>query len=427
MHEAIPWRTRVVIYCPGLLGEPDRPIYPLSRFNELDLADSAVHSEYDLSTIWAHLMRHAPIHRMSSDGSAYWVLSRHRDVLNMLRDSVTFTSERGNVIDNLLAGGDSAGGRMLVLSDARRHRELGSVIRGAFTPKWLAAIVRDVERNARDLVASAVDRGTCDFATDVAASIPQCAIGDMMGIPHTDRAELMRLTSSALSAQGAPLTREAAWIAKNEVLAYFADLAAERRRRPADHDLLSLLVTADFGGQLMPLEEVILNSYTFLLAGEETTRLAMTGGVRALAQDPNLWASLRRGELNMRRVVEELLRWTTPALHVARTATIDSMIYDQTIARGDIVTAWMAAANRDPEVFAEPTGLDMTRDPNPHLSFGYGPHFCLGSYLARAELTAVLIAMCEAVSAIELAGSGQRLYSNFLSGYFRLPVHMVAA
>lgn len=400
-----------------------RPALAPEPLDHLDLADPLLHADHDLGPLWRRLRAEAPVHWQpeTARGPGFWAVSGYADVVSVLSDSETFTSERGNVLDTLLAGGDSAAGQMLAVTDGRPHQALRSALLKPFSPRSLGVVVDSVRRSTRALVEEAVERGEVDFAEDVAAHIPLAAICDLLGVPAAERRHIIELTSSALSsADGAP-TEEATWSSRNGLLLYFSELAAQRRAKPYD-DVVSLLVTKEIDGRPLTHEEIVFNCYSIIMGGHETTRFAMIGGLHALMEHGEQWRALKTGRVEVAPAVEEVLRWTTPALHSGRTATRDVLLEDRFVEAGDIVVTWLASANRDERVFDRPDEFDLARTPNKHLSFAHGSHFCLGSFLARAELTALLESLVELVASAEPAGEPRYVYSNFLSGMSALPV-----
>ncbi|MFI6439349.1 cytochrome P450 [Streptomyces sp. NPDC050759] len=399
-----------------------RTIRP-EELDTLNLADPRLHAEDELSAVWRHLREHEPVHWNPATETApgFWVVTRHTDVTSVYRDNTTFTSEGGNVLETLLAGGDSAAGRMLAITDGDRHRELRRVLMSAFTPRALQPVVASVRRTVDRLLREAIDKGNCDFAADVAAGIPLGAICDLLGVPESDRAHVLSLTSSALGSHDADGTAADAWIAKSEILLYFANLA--RDRRDSGHaDVIALLAGSTVNGFPLDDDEIMLNCYSLILGGDETARLSMVGAALALVEHPDQWQALKQGDAGVDTAVEEILRWTTPALHSGRTATTDTEIAGRPIRAGDIVTVWNASANHDEQVFADPGRLRLDRTPNKHCTFAYGPHFCLGAYLARAEIGAVLEGLRDLVEDMERTGPAKPVYSNFLSGLGSLPL-----
>ncbi|TXS46334.1 cytochrome P450 [Streptomyces sp. uw30] len=404
-----------------------RTIAP-EELDTLNLADPRMHAESDLSAVWRHLRELAPVHWNPATGTApgFWVVTRHADVTSVYRDSARFTSEGGNVLETLLAGGDTATGRMLAITDGEKHAGLRRVLMSAFSPRALEPIVESVRRTVTRLLGDALERGTCDFAADVAAGIPLGAICDLLGVPDRDRAYVLSLTSSALGSHDADSTAADAWIARNEILLYFAGLA--RDRRGSGHsDVIALLAGSEVNGLPLDDDEIMLNCYSLILGGDETARLSMAGAALALLEHPDQWQALKRGDAAIDTAVEEILRWTTPALHSGRTATTDTEVGGRPVKEGEIVTVWNASANRDERVFEAPAELRLDRTPNKHVTFAYGPHFCLGAYLARAEIAAVLAGLRDLVAEMEQTGPAKPVYSNFLSGLGALPLSLKAA
>jgi cytochrome P450 len=199
------------------------------------------------------------------------------------------------------------------------------------------------------------------------------------------------------------------------------DLGRHRRRDPGD-DVVSMIATAEVGDSQLTLEEVALNCYSLILGGDESSRVSAICAVKALAEHPDQWRALRTGGASLDLAVEEVIRWATPALHFARTATEDMEIGGQPVRARDIVTMWNISANNDEDVFSAPRRFDLTRSPNKHLSFGHGPHFCVGAFLGRMELRALLGALTQSVTDIQLTGTPTPIYSNFLNGHSSLPV-----
>ncbi|MFH8386635.1 cytochrome P450 [Kitasatospora sp. NPDC018058] len=344
---------------------------------------------------------------------------------SLYRDNECFTSEGGNVLETLLQGGDSAAGRMLAVSDGHRHKRLRQLVLKAFSPGALDVIIERVRVATRKLMVEAVaGDGECDFARDVAAHIPLTAICDLLGVPDQDRAYILSLTSSAISSDREDQTAADAWESKSEILLYFAGLARERRDNTPHNDVVGLLATSKIDGEDITHDEIMLNCYSLILGGDETARLSMIGAVQALIEHPEQWRSLKSGDAAIETAVEEVLRWTTPAIHSGRTAVVDTTVRGQEIKAGDIVTIWNSSANRDEEKFPEPGRFDLTRTPNRHLTFAYGPHFCLGAPLARVELGAVLEGLRTVASDIEPTGPARPIYSNFLFGLSSLPVRL---
>lgn len=393
---------------------------------DIDLASPRTHAEQDLRAVWQLLRAEEPVAWHPAGAGGFWVVTRHAHASAVYRDSEGYTSRRGNVLATLLAGGDPAGGQMLVVSDGPRNLEIRRRLLRAFTPVALRDLAAEIARSTRALVAAAVDRGACDFASDVAEHIPLAAICDLMKIAEADRRPLLVHARAALAAETPDATDLDARVARNEILMYFARLARARKDAAADDTVLGLLLQLTREPLALSQQELLLNCYSLLLGGDETSRLALIGTLAALAEFPGEWQRLRAGEVSVDTAVEELLRWTTPTLHAGRTASAERSLAGRTIAAGQTVSVWNCAANFDPDEFADPHTLDLARRPNRHLAFGLGHHFCLGAQLARIELAALLHALVETTATIELAGPPRRLYSNFLAGYSSLPVRLTA-
>lgn len=389
----------------------------------IDLSDPVLHAGHDLDNIWRYLRDEVPVHwqppRRGKPG--FWVITRFSDVSSAFRDTEHFRSDRGNVLDTLLSGGDSASGKMLPVTDGPRHSGLRGVLFKSFSPKALTPVVDSVRVGTQRLLEHAFERGSCDFARDIAANIPVAAICDLLGVPKADQERLLKWTASTLGSDNADATESDFWSAKSEILLYFGDLAQSRRAKPKD-DLISLLATGEVEDRPLSDEDIIFNCYSLILGGDQTTRLSMIGGVQALVEHPDQWEAFVNGEVSTETAVEEVLRWTTPAMHSGRTAAENVTVGDREIKAGDIVTVWTVSANQDERVFADPRSFDLSRTPNKHLTFAFGPHYCLGAYLARMELGAVLDGLRARAPSMKITGETKRIYSNFLNGLSSLPM-----
>jgi cytochrome P450 len=403
------------------------PVLDPDQVATLDLTSPKIHAEYDLSAVWRALRTNQPLYWHPPIGSnpGFWVVTRHADATAVFRDGQRFTSTSGNVLETLLIGSDSATGKMLAVTDGPRHTEVRRIITGALTQPVLDRIALRIEAQVRDLMTQALERDNCDFGRDVAAAVPLATICDMLAVPDADRPYIHRLGSSSVSSHAPSHTTTDAWTAKNEILAYFIDLAEQRRADPGD-DLVSLLATAKVRGRPLGTDEIVFNCYSLILGGDETTRLAMTGAVLALAENPAQWRALKQGDVDVTSATEEVLRWTTPSRHLGRLATEPVQVAGGRVDEGDIVTVWIASANFDEREFDRSEEFRLDRTPNRHLTFAYGPHFCLGARLARIQLMATLTALRDVVAGIEVTGAPERVYSNFLGGTCNLPVRLSA-
>ncbi|MFE3878306.1 cytochrome P450 [Kitasatospora sp. NPDC059146] len=391
----------------------------------VDLGDPATFADpgLDLVGYWRTLRDEAPLHwNPPADGRrGFWVLSRHEDILATYRDDAHFTSERGNVLVTLLEGGDAGAGRMLAVTDGHRHHELRKILQRVLSPRVLDEVATTVRANTRRWIRAAVASGGCDFAEQIAARIPMTTICSLLGVPEQDQDHLLGLTRAALSADDEDVDEVDSEMARNEILMYFMDVVEERREHPGE-DVISMLVASSIDGVPLTDEDVVLNCYSLIIGGDETSRLTMIDCVRTLAARPDQWHRLKRGEVELGTAVDEVLRWASPTLHFGRSVVRETEVHGVRLRPGEIVTLWHASGNRDERVFDRPEHFDLGRTPNKHLAFGYGPHFCVGSYLAKVEIAELLGALRDFTTGFDLTAEPRPIRSNFLTGFATLPV-----
>ncbi|MGW7754512.1 cytochrome P450 [Streptomyces violaceusniger] len=392
-----------------------------------DLADPGFHAGTAAHDHLRQLRRHDPVAwQPACDGApGFWNVTKYTDVVQVCRSADVFASGRGNVLNTLLPGGDTAAQQMLAVSDGPRHAAVRKLLWRALTPEALGHTADRVRANTRDLIRRAVAEGSCEFAHNVAAHIPLMAICDLFGIPASDRAFILRHASSALSSDTEEHRAEQAMRSKSEILLYFTRFVADCSRQPPSSrsPLMDVLIDGTVDGQNLRSDEIIYNCYSLILGGDETTRLAMISGVLELVRLPDQWTLLRSGT-PIDAAVNEVLRWSTPVMHVGRTAGASVTLGAREVAKGDLVIAWLSSANFDEDEFSEPENFDVTRAPNRHVTLSHGPHFCIGAYLAKIEVAALLQTMREEVREMELTGEPIPIYSNLLSGYSKLPLRI---
>ncbi|WP_233498422.1 cytochrome P450 [Blastococcus sp. TF02A-26] len=323
----------------------------------------------------------------------------------------------------------------LISMDDPRHAKIRRIVAKAFTPKILQGLVGSVQAVAEDVVAharrtAAEGDGTIDVVADIAAPVPLRVICDLMGVPEEDRAMVLQQSNVILSGGDPELIESednavAAFLQAGELLAgLMTRMAVERRARPTE-DLTTALVNAEVDGERLTDQEIASFFILLLVAGNETTRNAISQGVLALSEHPDQrdrWAADPGLD---RTAVEEIVRWTSPITWMRRTSTQEVELSGQTFPAGTKFLLFYAAANRDPAVFADPHRFNLGRDPNPHVGFGSkGPHFCLGAHLARREIAVTFRTLFEHLPDLEVVGPPDRLQSSFVNGLKRLPARL---
>jgi cytochrome P450 len=396
-----------------------------------DLSDPDLYAYGDPHAAWRELRASAPVaFNAEAEGPGFWAVTGYAPATEVYKNADAFSSAKGIVLREDRWSPDPAGGRMLALTDAPRHGKVRALLNRAFTPRMVARLGATAGAEARRLVDAAVARGTCELVDDVAARLPVAMTCALMGVPRADWGDMYGLTCRAFGASDAAYrtsadARVSAAEAHTEIMMYYRELATARRADPRD-DLVSALATGTVDGRRLKLSEILLHCDNLLVAGQETARHAIAGGALALVTAPAQWAALRRHDLALATAVEEILRWTSPGMHVLRTATRDVTLAGATIRAGEEVTVWNASANRDATAFDRPDVLDLARTPNRHLALGVGAHYCLGAALVRLELRAMLAALRDGVRSITLAGPVTRLRSNLIGGYTAVPVTLEA-
>jgi cytochrome P450 len=394
----------------------------------VDLFDPSFHATGDPHAVWARLRATAPLHRQElPDGRAFWSVTRHRDVCRVLAEHRLFTSQRGSLLMQL-GRGDAAAGRMLVATDPPRHAQLRRPLTRLFTGPALTAMTGLIREAARAVLAPG-DDGPWDLARR-AAELPMAVAGALMGIPAQDRPELVRWTGMAaaptdplfaVAGEGATLA-----IAHHELFEYFSGLARAKAGGGADaDDLVGHLLSVHAGDGPLSHDEVVVNCYSILLGANATTPHTITGTVLALMEHPGQYRAAATDPSLVPGLVEEGLRWTSPASSFLRHATEDTELAGGRVRGGDPVVAWIGSANRDETVFPDPDRFDIGRVGNRHVAFGHGPHHCLGAAMARLTLRVFFEETLRLVEAFEPAGPPVRLVSNFVAGHTHLPVRTV--
>jgi cholest-4-en-3-one 26-monooxygenase len=380
---------------------------------------------------FARLRREAPVYRHEQPGaSPFWALTRYRDIVTVSRDWATYSSERRGALLGEPPEEVLATQRLMMLNmDPPRHSKLRALVNKGFTPRMIALLTEPVMRVCNELVDSVAERGRCDYVTEIAAELPLQVIAELLGIPLEDRHQVFEWSNTMVGSQDPEWrgTAEDAQAAAMSMYAYANGLVEQRRDSPRE-DLVSVLMQAEVDGERLTEMEFDLFFLLLAVAGNETTRNLISGGMLALIQHPDERRRLQDDRSLLDTAVEELLRWVTPVMQFQRTAQRDTEVAGVRIAQGERVGLFYVSANRDETVFDDPMRFDVGRSPNEHLTFGAGgPHFCLGNNLARLEIRTMFDVLLDRLPDIELDGPPRKLRSNFLNGLKSMPVGFTPA
>ena len=393
----------------------------------VDLADSRVYAEGIPYDAFRTLRERAPVAwHPYKDGPGFLALTGYDEVYAVSRDSVTWSSEATGVnfdapgLDDFV----DVRGVMMLMMDPPRHTALRALVSKGFTPRQVAKLNERITDMARDVVDSVIERGECDFVTDVAGALPSYVIAELLGIPLEDGHRLYELTEIMnTGGLGDPRATEAAV----EMMTYSTELMARKRADPGD-DIATSLLQAEVDDRR--LTDLDFNTFFMLLinAGGDTTRNLVAGGMCVLMDHPEERAKLEADPSLLPTAVEELLRYVSPVIAFLRTATKDTELRGVPVQKGDRVAMFYPSANRDEAHFADPDRFDVTRKPNPHVAFGGGgTHFCVGANLARVEATALVPEVLSRMRHLELAGPVERMQSTLINGIHAMPVRFTPA
>lgn len=379
---------------------------------------------------FALLRREAPVYRHPyPDGSHFWCVTRHEDLVAVNRDNATFSSWRKSALIDEPDPGFLEMSRMLMINmDPPEHTQLRKIVNKGFTPRMIRSLMDHLREEARQIVDVAREKGEVDFVEDVAAELPLIAIAEFIGVPVEDRKMIFDWSNRLVGNADPEYQRPDADVdeATNELFAYAQQLATEKRAKPGD-DIASALLQAEVDGDR--LSDMDFNVFFMLLvvAGNETTRNAISHGMHALLEHPDQKQDLVENPDILESAVEEILRWATPVMQFKRTATRPVTVGGVEIGEDEPIVFWHISANRDESVFDDPYTFDLRRTPNAHTSShiafgGGGPHFCLGANLARAEMQVMFEQLLPHLPSIEQTAPVARLRSNFINGLKHLPV-----
>jgi cholest-4-en-3-one 26-monooxygenase len=395
----------------------------------LDLTDPDLYASRVPNEEFAELRRAAPIWwnpqptdiGFGDDG--FWAVTRHRDIVAVSRDSETWSSSENTAIIRFVGGttrDQVEMQRVIMLNiDPPHHTKLRGIVSRGFTPRAINNLREVLTERAQKIVTTALAEGSGDFVTDVACELPLQAIAELIGVPQEDRHKLFSWSNDMVGYDD-PEYQGDGETAAAEILSYSMVMAADRRASPRE-DIVTKLVHADVDGNLLTEDEFGFFVILLSVAGNETTRNAISHGMLAFLDHPEQWALFKAAR--PQTAVDEIVRWATPVTVFQRTATRDTELGGQQIRKGQRVGLFYRSANFDEDVFAHPEQFDISRSPNPHLGFGgSGAHYCLGTNLARLEIELIFNAIADAMPDIRKAGDPQRLRSGWLNGVKRLPV-----
>ncbi len=384
---------------------------------------------------WKLLRREAPIFYWDRGVQLpFYAVTKHEDIIGISKQPRLFQNGPRMAV---IIGGDPEGGppeddqpliRQLLNMDPPEHGKYRKVGSGWFTPRGIKRLEPQVERITRELIDDLRDcGGQADFVDKVTAPLTLSVLADMLGVPRQDWRMMFQWTNQIAGSADREYQLpgesqfETVRRARESLFKYFAELAQKRVADPRD-DIVSVLVKGRVDGAPMPPFELLSYFFVLVVAGTETTRNAASGGLLALIENPAELEKLRRDPGLIDRAVEEIVRWTAPVIQFCRTPTREVEIRGQKIRAGEHLCLFYPSANRDEDVFDEPDVFRVDRDPNPHLGFGIGEHFCLGASLARLELRVLFRQLIENIDEVELAGPVERVRSSFLGGVKRMPI-----
>ncbi len=369
----------------------------------------------------------APEAHAGFEASGFWAVSSHADVSAVSKNSVDFSSQENGAIirfaPDMTRDQVELQSVMLINQDPPDHTKIRSIISRGFTPRSINGQHDMLVERANNIIDEAIAKGSGNFVDEVASELPLQAIADLMGVPQEDRGKLFDWSNTMMSYddpdfEGNPDEAAA------EILMYAMGLAAQRAEDPQD-DIITRLITADVDGH-GKLSDDEFGYFVIMLAvaGNETTRNAITHGMNAFFDNPDQWELWKKERPST--MVDEVIRWATPVTVFQRTAINDVMVGDVQVKAGERVGIYYASANHDEAVFTNPEKFDITRDPNPHLSFGgHGAHYCIGANLARLEVEIMFNALADRLPDITRTGEAKRLRHGWINGIKDLPVKYV--
>jgi cytochrome P450 len=379
---------------------------------------------------WTWLRRNKPVAWTEYPNTdPFWAITKHADVVDISKNPGLFSNVKRLLVfvpETPMEPNPVPPFRHLLNMDPPEHFDYRTIVSRHFTPRAVQKLRPEIERITRETLDEMMDRTECDFVTDISSKIPLAVIAELLGVPRADWNQMFRWTNELIGGgdpefQGGASQDDTIERARLGLFNYFNDLIAERKRRPAK-DITSIVANSRINGAPMPQFEALSYFLLLVVAGNETTRNATTGGLMALIDNPAEMRKLKSDPAMLKPAVEEIVRWVSPVIQFTRTATADTEIRGQKIRKGESVCLFYPSANRDEEVFEHPFRFDISRDPNPQIAFGIGEHFCLGANLARLELEVIFRALADRMESVEQTGPADRLRSSFVGGIKHLPI-----
>jgi cholest-4-en-3-one 26-monooxygenase len=393
---------------------------------EIDLTDSRNFVEGVPHHWFAELRRRAPVYwHEEANGPGFWAVTKYDDCVTVNRDYEHFSSSRQATFIWDLDEENLEQIRLLMLNmDPPMHTRYRRMVNKGFTPRMVNQLEAKIHQTADDIIDAVIEKGECDFVTDVSAELPLVVIADLLGVPQEDRHNMFDWSNRMIGQEDPEyrITPEIAQQSAMELYAYASQLYGQKRVNPHE-DLMSVLSTLEVDGEGLSDLELELFFLLLTVAGNETTRNLMSGAMHAFFQNPDQWEKLRADRSLLPSAIEEMLRFVSPVMNFRRQTTEAFELRGQPIEEDQKVVFFHASANRDEEVFDDPDTFDITRHPNPHMAFGGGgPHFCLGHNLARMEIRVMYEHLLDRLPDIHLDGEAERLQSAFINGVKHLPV-----
>ncbi|MHB8680590.1 MAG: cytochrome P450 [Acidimicrobiales bacterium] len=393
---------------------------------EIDLTDSKNYVEAVPHHWFAQLRREAPVFwHEEQDGPGFWTVTKYEDCVAVNRDYEHFSSaKRATFIWELPEEAIEQQRLMMLNMDPPLHTRYRRLVNKGFTPRMVAQLEAKIHETADDIIDAVIEKGECDFVTDISAELPLIVIADLLGVPQDDRHNMFDWSNRMIGQEDPEyqITPEVAQEAAMELFSYASALFAQKRGDPHE-DLMTVLAQVEVEGERLSELELELFFLLLTVAGNETTRNLMSGAMHAFFQHPEQWQKLREDRSLLPSAIEEMLRYVTPVMNFRRQSTKPFELRGQRIEEDQKVVFFHSSANRDEEVFENPDTFDVTRNPNPHMAFGGGgPHFCLGANLARMEIRVMYEHLLDRMPDIHQDGDVQRLQSAFINGVKHLPV-----